>query len=480
MFAFYVKHRAKLQRIGKIVLVLAILIGIALEIFSRGAAAIFNRVMEEQDMLRGSIRVERLISDVTGHVYFTNLEWYDPSGERILWIPSGDFRVRLWDVLTQNYKSTTIEELNVHNATISLHFDEKMQLDFIRPSPDMEKMQDEDEDWQKKVSLDGLTEEERRAVGEKRRRMRQKKMARRWKNFNGTGKEIKLKLNVYDSRFEILAHDRHYLMNHVQLTSSIDTEKAMELSMTIGGFGGIMIGDGIFVNGRVIFHGEDVPTADLSAVFYEVDPSSLGFGMDLHDKITMDTYFTGPITQPIGTGSLTMDELHIPGLFFTQVRGDISYENALLNFTNVTANVFDGTLSAHGDYNLDTRYYHIYGTGSRLNTAEALPGSGLYCRVSMELAIASDGSSRGTRTSGSFQSAAGRYRLLPFERIAGTFSNAYHDLQFYDVRIFFAGFDVATDGLRIENGRLTLSPVHVTDKDGRALYTYVHEKGEAP
>ena len=70
--------------------------------------------------------------------------------------------------------------------------------------------------------------------------------------------------------------------------------------------------------------------------------------------------------------------------------------------------------------------------------------------------------------------------MLPFERITGTFHNAYRDLRFYDVRLSFAGFNVATDGLRIENGRLALSPIHITDKDGSPLYTYVHEKGNTP
>lgn len=476
--SFYAINRIKLRRIGMILSILALFLLVALEVLSFTAATLFNHAIKQQDMLRGTIRVERLISDITGHVYFTNLEWYDQNGERILSIPSGDFRVRLWDVITHHYKSTTIQELNVYNANISLHFDEAMRLDFIRPSPDMEKMQEED--WQKKVSLEGLSEEKRRAIGEARRRMQQNKMTRRWQNFNATGKKIKLKLNVHDSRFEILAHHRHYLMNHVQLMSSIDTTKKMVLAMTIGGFGGIMVGDGITLNGHVDFHGEDVPTADLSAVFYAVDPSSLGFGMNLHDKMTLDAYFSGPLTHPLGTGSLSMDELNIPGLFFTNVRGDISYDNAMLNFTNVSANVFDGILTAYGDYNLDTRYYHIYGTGSDLSAAKALPGSGLSCRVAMDLMVASDGSSKGTLTSGSFQSSAGRYHMLPFERITGTFHNAYRDLRFYDVRLSFAGFNVATDGLRIENGRLALSPIHITDKDGSPLYTYVHEKGNTP
>lgn len=95
-----------LKRLGLALLVVCLLILLALEIISRGAAQIFNYAMANQDMLRGTITVERLISDITGHVYFTGLEWKDREGNPILEIPSGDFRVNVWDVLTRDFKST--------------------------------------------------------------------------------------------------------------------------------------------------------------------------------------------------------------------------------------------------------------------------------------------------------------------------------------------------------------------------------------
>ena len=93
-----------LKRLGLALLVICLIILIALEILSRGAAQIFNYAMANQDMLRGTITVERLISDITGHVYFTGLEWKDREGNPILEIPSGDFRVNVWDVLTRDFK----------------------------------------------------------------------------------------------------------------------------------------------------------------------------------------------------------------------------------------------------------------------------------------------------------------------------------------------------------------------------------------
>ncbi|MDD6383246.1 MAG: hypothetical protein PUG02_07855 [Selenomonadaceae bacterium] len=467
------RKKCWLRRAACLLLALIILLLIALEILSRGAALIFNHAMENQDMLRGTITVDRMISDITGHVYFDNLAWYDPDGEPILTIPSGDFRVNVWDVLTRDFKSTTIEELTVNNAAISIHLNDKMQMDFVRPSPDLDKVKDaDDDDWRNKVSLDSLNEEQRRAVGEWRRQRRQHKLQKNWRNFNRAGRRIRLKLNAHDCRMEVFYRDRHYLMSHVQIAMNGDTNRDMELALSIGGFGGTMIGDAIALNGKVDFTQQPEPTCDTSLVLYQVDPSSLGFGMNIHDKMTLSTYFTGPVSHPIGTGTVHMDELHIPALDFTDVDGSVYYENSLLSFRDVTASVYDGDLAAYGDYDLDTRVYHLYGHGTDLDTGIALPKSRLHCRVDMDLAIESKGSARETVSSGSFVSGAGQYRRIPFESISGRFTDAYRDLHFYDVAITFSGFRVTTDALRIKDNKLMLNPIHLTDLAGRPIYTY--------
>ena len=128
--------RAKkyLKRLGLILLITCAVILVTLEVISRGAAQIFNHAMANQDMLRGTITVERLISDITGHVYFTNLVWTDREGNPILEIPSGDFRVNVWDVLTRDFKSTTIRELTVNQPSVSVHLsDEELAARPMRP-----------------------------------------------------------------------------------------------------------------------------------------------------------------------------------------------------------------------------------------------------------------------------------------------------------------------------------------------------------
>lgn len=465
-----------LKRLGLALLVICLIILIALEIISRGAAQIFNYAMANQDMLRGTITVERLISDITGHVYFTGLEWKDREGNPILEIPSGDFRVNVWDVLTRDFKSTTIRELTVNQPSVSVHLSDDMKVDFVRPSPDMDQLKKEPEDWREKVNLATLDARERRAVGQWRREHHQQKVQRDWHNFNAAGKHLKLRLNVHDGGVEVFYRERHYVMSHVQMAVDLDTAKQMSLDMSIGGFGGTMIGDAIALNGTVDFTEAPEPACNMALVLYQVDPSSLGFGMNIHDKMTLSTYFTGPVSRPIGTGTIEMDELHIPGLDFANVEGKVYYENSLLQFTDVTADVYKGKLTARGDYDLDTRFYNLYGHGEDLQTEAALPKSGLHTRVDLDLEIHSEGSAKSTVSSGSFVSGPGRYRLLPFDSLSGKVTDAGGDLHFYDAVINLPGFTVSTDAFHIQHGKLSLNPIKLTDKEGKPLYTFVPDK----
>lgn len=437
--------RAKkyLKRLGLILLITCVVILVTLEVISRGAAQIFNHAMANQDMLRGTITVERLISDITGHVYFTNLVWTDREGNPILEIPSGDFRVNVWDVLTRDFKSTTIRELTVDQPIVSVRLSDDMKVDFVRPSPDMDNLKKEPADWREKVNLSSLDARGRREVGQWRREHRQQKMQNDWRNFNAAGKKLKLRLNVHDGGVEVFYRERHYVMSHVQMAVGIDTNRKMDIDMSIGGFGGTMIGDAISLNGTVDFQQDPEPECSLALVLYQIDPSSLGFGMNIHDKMTLSTYFTGPVSHPIGTGKVEMDELHIPGLDFANVEGNVYYENSLLQFTDVTADVYKGKLAAYGDYDLE---------------------------------IHSEGSAKSTVSSGSFLSGPGRYHLLPFDSLSGKVTDAGDDLHFYDAVIKLPGFTISTDAFHIQHGKLHLSPIRLTDKEGHPLYTYTPDQ----
>ncbi len=448
---------------------------ITLELTSRSAAAIFNRVMQEQQMLRGTITAEKIQANLFGKVTFYNLLWTDARGGTILDIPEGGFEVRVFDILTRNFSSTTIENLTLKGANISLNLDENMQVDFIRHSRDFKEMQANSGDWEEKVSRVNKTEDELKEIGERRRRFQRSKIETGWKNFNLEGRKINLNLALENCRIEIFYRERHYLFSSVNFETKIDTGNEMTLNLRTGNFGGTMIGRGLDMRGKIDFKAAEIPQCDLRISLHEVDPSSLGFGLNIHDEMTLRANFTGPITQPLGKGSVQMKELHLPGIDFANVGGKILYEDSTLNFIDVTAEVYGGNLTAHGDYNLDTRYYNIFGHGEKLKASNALPNSHLHCDVDLDLEINSKGNAKETVTSGSFVSGKGRYSVLFFDSISGKFATAYQNLNFYDVEINMGGYKIATDALSIVDKKLTLAPIKITNANGELVRTYVRD-----
>lgn len=452
---------------------------LALELMSRSAAAIFNRVANEQQMLSGTVTVEKISANLWGEVTFTNLLWHDARGGQILKIPSGAFKVSLYDILTKNFQSTTVESLALEGASISLNLDENMTPDFIRPSPDFKMavsdMQSNTGDWEEKVSRVNKTEAELKEIGERRRRLQRSKIETGWKNFNLEGRKIRTRLRLQNSQIEIFYRERHYLLRGVNFEANIDTDDKMTLDASTGAFGGTMLGRGMSMRGVIDFKAASVPSCDLTIALREVDPSSLGFGLNIHDTMTLRAHFTGAVTQPTGRGIVEMAELHIPGISFTNVAGNILYADSTLNFVDVTADVYDGRLAARGDYNLDTRYYNIYGHGDKLHAYAALPGSHLHCSVDLELAINSKGNARETVASGSFASGRGRYSIVMFDSLSGKFRTEYQNISFYDVELNLSGYKIATDALSIVGGQLVLSPIKITNADGEVIRTFTRD-----
>ena len=449
--------------------VAGLIIFIVLEILSRGAAGIFNKVVAEQKIFRGEVSVEKISANFLGEVVFTNFVWKDYNGNTMLEIPEGSFKVKIFDIVARNFKTSTIEEIFVSDANISLHFDEDMQIDFAPQSYELKNFSKKPAE--KKAPREKKSEEEMKELGRQRRKIQQEKIESGWKNFNLAGNKIKLNLKLEDCRVEIFYRERHYLFGSVNFETKIDTDDKMTLDVRTGIFGGTMVGRGMKLNGEIDFKPE-IPECYFAILFQEVDPSSLGFGLNIHDQMTLSAHFAGSISRPVGIGTLKMRELHIPGLDFKNVSGNIFYEASMLRFFDVTAEVYGGELEAHGDYNLDTRYYNIYGDGKKLKTYYALPKSHLHCDVDLNISINSKGNARETVTSGSFSSSKGRYRVFRIDSISGKFKTEYNSINFYDVVIDIWNYKISTDALSIVDKKLKLAPIQITDPTGKVLMTY--------
>ena len=417
--------------IGITVVIISILATIA----SRGMGVIFNEVIARQTMMRGTITVASLSATPWGTISFENLQWADDDGHQLMTVPSGKIRVNMWDVITRNFKASAIRGIELNDAVIVVDLDDDNRVDFVPASPDINKP---------------LSEVEQRPKAPKKTTLeRQEELGKKVRNFNWNGQ--------HNARFDI------------------DTNRAIRMNLTTGKFGGTAIGDGLTLEGRIDL--KDVlkhrmPTVNMNLNIYGVDPASLGFGDSIHDKMTLLTAVTGDINRPFASGRVTMPILRIPALTFENVVGDVTYQDGILDFKEVYANVFGGKLKAKGVYNLDTRAYELAGVATDLDSSMALKTPDFSVPVSANLNFSSKGQPKDMEVWGDFTSGAGRYILIPIQSITGHFHNQGRHLSFFDVKVHTSVTTISTDALHIDNGELTLGPLNITSNGGSNFAIY--------
>ena len=424
-------------------------------IASRGMGVIFNEVMARQTMMRGTVTVESLSATPWGTLSFTDLVWTDPDGRRLITVPDGKIRVNMWDVVTRNFKASAINGIELNDAIIVVDLDENNRIDFVPPSPDIKKPVNE--------------VEPRPKAPRKTTQERQEELGNKVRNFNWQGQHLDLKIRLRNSQLEVFNRNRHYVMKDVNARIDLDSNRAIHIDMETGKFGGTAIGDGLVLKGRVDL--KDVlkhrmPQLDLQFDVKGVDPSSLGFGENIHDAMTLLTKVTGDFNRPLAKGRVTMPILRIPALTFDNVVGDVTYQDGILNFSNVNANVFNGKLEAKGVYNLDTRAYTITGVAKDLDSSVALKTPEFLVPVSANLNFKSEGMPRDMEVWGNFWSGEGRYMLIPIQSITGNFHNKGRHLSFSDVKVNTKVTTISTNALRIDDGQLTMGPLNITSHGG--------------
>ena len=439
----------------------AIVFFVLATIASRGMGVIFNEVMARQTMMRGTVTVESLSSTPWGTLSFTGLVWTDPDGRRLVTVPDGKIRVNMWDVVTRNFKASAINGIELNDAIIVVDLDENNRIDFVPPSPDVKKPLNE---------VAPRPKAPRKTTQE-----RQEELGNKVRNFNWQGQHLDLKIRLRNSQLEVFNRNRHYVMKDVNARIDLDSNRAVHIDMETGKFGGTAIGDGLVLKGRVDL--KDVlkhrmPQLDLQFDVKGVDPSSLGFGENIHDTMTLLTKVTGDFNRPLAKGRVTMPILRIPALTFDNVVGDVTYQDGILNFSNVNANVFNGKLEAKGVYNLDTRAYTITGVAKDLDSSVALKTPEFLVPVSANLNFKSEGMPRDMEVWGNFWSGEGHYMLIPIQSITGNFHNKGRHLSFSDVKVNTKITTISTNALRIDDGQLTMGPLNITSHGGSNFIIY--------
>ena len=457
-------YKKGLKGIAAFLAIGAIVFFVLATIASRGMGVIFNEVMARQTMMRGTVTVESLSATPWGTLSFTDLVWTDPDGRRLVTVPSGKIRVNMWDVVTRNFKASAINGIELDDAVIVVDLDENNRIDFVPPSPDVKKPLNE-------VAP-------RPKVPRKTTQERQEELGKRVRNFNWEGQHLDLTIKLRNNQLEIFDRNRHYVMKDVNARIVLDSNRAIHIDMETGKFGGTAIGNGLVLKGRVDL--KDVlkhrmPQLDLQFDVKGVDPSSLGFGENIHDAMTLLTKVTGDFNRPFAKGRVTMPILRIPALTFDNVVGDVTYQDGILNFSNVNANVFNGKLEAKGVYNLDTRAYTITGVAKELDSSVALKTPEFLVPVSANLNFKSEGKPRDMEVWGNFWSGEGHYMLIPIKNITGNFHNKGRHLSFSDVIVNTNITTISTDALRIDNGQLTMGPLNITSHGGSNFIIYDEE-----
>ena len=454
-------YKKGLKGIAAFLAIGAIVFFVLATIASRGMGVIFNEVMARQTMMRGTVTVESLSATPWGTLSFTDLVWTDPDGRRLVTVPDGKIRVNMWDVVTRNFKASAINGIELNDAIIVIDLDENNRIDFVPPSPDVKKPLNE---------VAPRPKAPRKTTQE-----RQEELGNKVRNFNWQGQYLNLKIRLRNSQLEVFNRNRHYVMKDVNARIDLDSNRAVHIDMETGKFGGTAIGDGLLLKGRVDL--KDVlkhrmPQLDLQFDVKGVDPSSLGFGENIHDTMTLLTKVTGDFNRPFAKGRVTMPILRIPALTFDNVVGDVTYQDGILNFSNVNANVFNGKLEAKGVYNLDTRAYTITGVAKDLDSSVALKTPEFLVPVSANLNFKSEGMPRDMEVWGNFWSGEGHYMLIPIQSITGNFHNKGRHLSFSDVKVNTKVTTISTNALRIDDGQLTMGPLNITSHGGSNFIIY--------
>ena len=397
---------------------------------SRQAAQIFNYFMSKQQVLMGQVEAEGLSADIWGNVYFTQLKWASPKGETLLEVPEGRLKIKAWEIVLRRAGINTVEEIELHDAYLHLGFDEKMRLDILQK--DIKNSQELIPDEKKHLQT-----------------------PKRLPNI-----KLILRNTVIDADYK----KRCFILNDVNGYAAVQQHNRLQLSLSAGKYGGSIAGEGLNIDGRINLEGEQ--DANLNIGLYKVNPASLGLGK-VNDAMTVTGQMTGSLRAPVIDGAVSMDELHLPGLYFTKINGNFHYENALISFKDVTGSIYGGTLEAIGLYHFDNHHYKIDAKGKRLMASAAAKSSKINTSVDLDIKFRNLGRHGNNLTYGSFESGRGTFMMMPFKKIKGSFSDQSGELVFTNVEIATSLGRFESGVFKLVHGKLQLGEVFLVDDRGQ-------------
>jgi len=394
---------------------------------TKQVVTIFNKTLSGQKMLDGTLTVGTIRANIFGLVSFENLVWKDEQGRLIAQIASGSFVVKPWDIITKRVEASTITNIEINDGLLCLDFNERMNL--------------------KNINI---------AKRDKRKTNLSKS------GFSSALKDMNFTMALNHCQLIASYANREFAMNNVNAQMHMNSKDKFDIDFSAGEFSGTLEADGLNIVGSINLRPE-VAVYDLNLTITALKPSSLGTGINVHEKVSVTSKISGPLPSPMIDGNLSMKELNLPALHFTNVIGDFHYENAFINITNVHANVYGGNCDASGYFNIDNKHYNVDVLGHKLRSDIAAKSLLINCLVELNLKMRGTGEHKTVLTYGEFKSGKGNYGPIMFDSITGKFSNQYGILRFSDVKIHSDAGDIYAPLFKIIKGKLTLGKVFLYD-----------------
>lgn len=393
------------------------------------AAEIFNDFMSKQKILAGTVTAKKISADLSGNVYFTDLQWRATSGEMLLSVPDVRIKVKPWDIILQRAGLSAIEEVELSKARIHLIFNEKMHIDVLQKNK---------QESEKYFALDK-------------------------RNLRISQALPNIKLILQDTVLDAIYRQREFILNDVDGYVQIKNHKQMLMHISAGKYGGSIAGEGLNIDGMVELEGEQ--KINLALGLYEVIPDSLGL-RKVYDPMTVTGQVTGVLQSPLIDGAVSLKELHLPNLFFTMINGNFHYEDALVSFDDVTGSIYGGELKAFGLYHFDNHQYKIDIKAENLRGSLAAKSTKIKTKVDLEIKFRNLGRRENNLVYGKFQSGSGSFMLIPFQSISGKFNDQNGELVFSDVEVKTKLGTFESDAFKFVKGRLQLGDIFIVDNNG--------------
>ena len=412
--------------VGVAILLVAVFYGLSYQA-TKQVVNIFNKTLSGQQMLDGTLTVGTLRANIFGLVSFENLFWKDEQGRLIAQIGSGSFAVKPWDVITKRVEASTITNIEINDGLLCLDFNERMNLKNI-----------------------DIAKQDKRKIGLPK------------PEFSSALKDMNFTMALNRCKLVARYANREFAMNDVNAKMHMNSRDKFDIDFSAGKFSGTLEADGLNIVGSINLKPK-VAVYDLNLTIKALKPSSLGTGINVHEKVSTTSKISGPLPSPMIDGNLSMEELNLPALHFSNVVGDFHYENAFINITNVHADVYGGNCDASGYFNIDNKHYSVDVLGHKLRSNIAAKSLLINCLVELNLKMRGTGEHKTVLTYGDFKSGKGNYGPLMFDSITGKFINQYGVLRFSEVKIHSDSGDIYAPLFKITKGKLTLGKIFLYD-----------------